>query len=188
MNKPEEKYKFALSEFEQFFKENFHAATLIAYRYLDDPSVVEDIVQESFVILWEKKSAIFQGKDEFRKYLFVTVRNRTISYLRSIKIKNVDIESFLKEFEGFQDEKLYDDEELAIKVSKAIKKLPRKCKGIFMLAYIENLTYNEIAERLSISKNTVKTQMGIAYRILREELEEVYFGLLFFILGKRIDW
>lgn len=184
---PEKKHKPSLSEFEQFFRENFHAATLIAYRYLDDPAIVEDVVQESFIVLWEKQSEIYRDTNELRKYLFVTVRNRTISYLRSIKIKHVDLESSIKELKILSEEKLYDDEELALRVSKAIKKLPRKCKEVFMLAYSENLSYMDIAERLSISKNTVKTQMGIAYRILRDELKEVYFGFLFFVSNRSIN-
>lgn len=182
----EQKYQLSFKEFEKFFRENFQPATLVAFRYITDRTLVEDIVQESFVMLWEKQSEIFTNKEDLRKYLFVTVRNRTISYLRSIKIKQVNLEASLSEIDQSDHEKLYDDEELSIRISKATQKLPYKCREIFMLAYLEDLSYKDIAERLSISKNTVKTQMVIAYRILRKELKELYFGFLFLIAAKKI--
>ncbi|MGV8090816.1 MAG: sigma-70 family RNA polymerase sigma factor [Mangrovibacterium sp.] len=175
----EQKHQLSLKEFERFFRENFQAASLVAFRYISDRSLVEDIVQESFVILWKRQSEIFTNKEDLKKYLFVTVRNRTISYLRSIKIQHVNLDASLTEAVLPESEKLYDDEELSIRIFKAVQKLPPKCKEIFMLAYIGNLTYNDIAGRLLISKNTVKTQMVIAYRILRDELKELYFDLLF---------
>ena len=178
------KYKLSFKDFENFFRENFHAASLVAFRYISDRSMVEDIVQESFVILWEKQSEIFTTKDDLRKYLFVTVRNRAISYLRSIKIKQVDLETFWSEIDQPENEKLFDEEEMSIRIGKAIKKLPVKCREIFLLAYVENFTYNDIANRLSISKNTVKTQMVIAYRILRQELKELYLGFLFLMTAR----
>jgi len=175
----EQKYRLSLKEFENFFRENFQAASLIAFRYISDRALVEDIVQDSFVVIWEKQPQIFTNKEDLQKYLFVTVRNRAISYLRSIKIKHLDLEASLPEADQADHEKLYDDEELAIRIFKAAQKLPARCREIFMLAYMENLSYNHIAERLSISKNTVKTQMVIAYRVLREELKELYLSLLF---------
>lgn len=181
----EQKYRLSLKEFEIFFRENFQAASLIAFRYISDRALVEDIVQESFVVLWEKQAQIFTNKDDLRKYLFVTVRNRTISYLRSVRVKQLDMEACLSEADQTDHEKLYDDEELALRILKATKKLPARCREIFMLAYLENLTYDHIAGRLSISKNTVKTQMVIAYRVLREELKEFYLNLLFLFTARR---
>ncbi len=180
-----EKRQLSLPEFEKFFRENFQAASLIAFRYLSDHLLVEDIVQESFITLWNKKDEIYTTKEDLKKYLFVTVRNRTVSYLRSIKIRQVDLEHSLSEIIQSDSEGLYAEEELSIKIDKAIEKLPVKCREIFLLAYIENLTYNQISERLSISKNTVKTQMVIAYRILRQELKELYFSLLILLYQKR---
>jgi len=181
------KYKLTYNEFEKFFIENYKRACLIVFRYISDHSLVEDIVQESFVILWEKQSKIYTTKEDLRKYLFVTVRNRAISYLRSIKIKNVDLEISLPEIKQMDNEKLYDEEELSVQIEKAIKKLPIKCREIFLLAYVKNLTYNDIAQQLSISKNTVKTQMVIAYRILRQELKELYLEFLLLIFSKKLN-
>ncbi|WP_053179802.1 RNA polymerase sigma-70 factor [Sunxiuqinia dokdonensis] len=173
------KHQLSYKEFETFFRANFQAAALLAFRYLDDPGVVEDIVQESFITLWEKQSEIFRSQEELKKYLLVTVRNRTISYLRSIKIRHVELDAALVEAEA-DDDHLHSDEELAVRISKAIQKLPVKCREVFLLAYSDGLSYKDIAGKLSISKNTVKTQMVIAYRVLRRELKGPNVGLLFF--------
>lgn len=180
------KHHLTYKEFEVFFRENFQAAAMLAFRYLDDPGLVEDIVQESFIILWEKQSEIYRNQEDLKKYLFVTVRNRTISYLRSIKIKHVELEASLAQVET-DDDNLYSDEELAIRISQAIKKLPAKCQEIFLLAYNDGLSYKGIAEKLSISKNTVKTQMVIAYRVLRKELNGIHMSLLFFFRREGIQ-
>ena len=173
------KKRMSPKEYETFFRDNFYSASLIAYRYIEDDAVVKDIVQEAFIIVWEKNPEIYRDYKSLKHYLFITVRNRTISYLRSVKEKYVNLELF-SELKSEDEEKLYPEEELALHISKAITHLPPKCKEIFILAYVNGLTYIEIAEEMSISKNTVKTQMGIAYRILRKELKEVYFN--FFIL------
>ena len=182
----ESKYSLNFNEFELFFRESFQAACLVAYRFIGDKAIIEDIVQESYITLWEKRSEIYKNREELKKYLLVTVRNRSISYLRSIRIKHLNIEKSLPEANLPDEGRLYDEEELAIRISKAIKFLPARCRKIFLLAYTENKTYNEIARQLSISKNTVKTQMAVAYRILREKLKDIYFGFLMFMHRKKI--
>ena len=178
--------KMNLKEYEEFFKENFQSVSLVAYRYIGDSAVVEDIVQESFISIWEKQLKIYRDPQDLKKYLFVTVRNRAISYLRKLKIKQVDLEFSFEIKQEEENKELYPQEELSIRISGAVQQLPPKCKEIFLLAYIEGMTYNAIAEKLSVSKNTIKTQMGIAYQILRRELRDVYRSVLLFITFSRL--
>jgi RNA polymerase sigma-70 factor (ECF subfamily) len=79
----------------------------------------------------------------------------------------------------------FSEEEFAVKIAKSIEDLPPQCKKIFLLAYKDHLTYNEIASTLNLSKNTIKTQMGIAYKILREKLRN-YFMTLFVLPFRRL--
>jgi RNA polymerase sigma-70 factor (ECF subfamily) len=182
----DQKRQLTLKEFEDFFRENFQVATLIVFRYLENRSLAEDIVQESFVKLWEKQNSIDCSPAGLREYLFTIVRNSTISYLRSLKVKYTSLDVASISSDVTEEIRLYDEEELALRVDRAIDKLPRKCREIFRMAYLEELTYNEIAQKLSVSKNTIKTQMGIAYRILRNELRSIYLGLLCLFRKKRI--
>lgn len=64
-----------------------------------------------------------------------------------------------------------------------IDKLPFQCKIVFKLVVLEEMKYKEVADSLSLSVNTVKTQMKIAYKTLRENLRQEQFSLLL-ILSK----
>ena len=56
----------------------------------------------------------------------------------------------------------------------AVNSLPQKCSAVFKLAYLEHLDNHEIAEKLSISINTVKSQKNNAKKQLREQLKHLY--------------
>jgi RNA polymerase sigma-70 factor (ECF subfamily) len=75
-------------------------------------------------------------------------------------------------------------EEFASKINQAIETLPPQCKKIFLLAFIDDLSYQETADALGLSKNTVKTQMGIAYKLLREKLRDSFFSLVLIFFRK----
>jgi RNA polymerase sigma factor (sigma-70 family) len=66
----------------------------------------------------------------------------------------------------------------------ALEKLPEQRRRILELAVFESCTYSQIAEKLNISINTVKTQMGRAYRFLKEELDPKSVHLLFILRSK----
>jgi RNA polymerase sigma-70 factor (ECF subfamily) len=66
----------------------------------------------------------------------------------------------------------------------ALEKLPEQRRRILELAVFESLTYAQIAEKLKISINTVKTQIGRAYRFLKEELDPRSIHLLFLLKSK----
>lgn len=161
-----------LSAFEDFFKENYHTACLVALRYLKNQQEAEDIVQETFLYLWEQRLQL-QIQQSLKQYLLQAVKNRSINFLnRETKF----LEHLNDELEIISDtdsdsKDTFDKEELAVLISKSIDKLPVQCKKIFLLAYVDKLTYKQIAESLNFSKNTIKTQMGIAYKQLRQNLK-----------------
>jgi len=64
-----------------------------------------------------------------------------------------------------------------------IENLPLQCKVVFKLVILEDMKYKDVADSLGISVNTVKTQMKIAYKTLREKLKQEQFSLLLFLFG-----
>lgn len=169
--------------FNDFFSKNYHTACLIALKYVKDYSIAEDLVQDVFITLWEKKEN-FQIHYNLRNYLFTAVKNHSINLIQ----RNKSITTSLSElFIDLPDNDLpdsYSQEELAVRVYKAIQELPQACRSIFKLAYEQNYSYQEIADALQISKNTVKTQMGIAYKQLRIKLNCLIVTFLHFIQKK----
>lgn len=167
----------SISSFEMFFKEHYHVACMVALRYLKNQQEAEDVVQETFLYLWEKRTQL-QIQQSMKQYLLQAVKNRSINFLNRERKFHELINDEMEISENTDVEETFSKEELAVHVSKSIDTLPTQCKKIFLLAYGDNLTYNQIAESLGLSKNTIKTQMGIAYKQLRQHLKS-YLLILF---------
>jgi RNA polymerase sigma-70 factor (ECF subfamily) len=173
----------SVEEFGVFFRQNYHSACLVALRYVKDFRLAEDLVQDVFVAFWEKKDSLLITGN-LKNYLFVAVRNYAINKVQRNKENTVSLAQVLVEISDSELPGNFNDEELAAKISKAIGELPENCRRIFNLAYQHNLTYQQIADALNISKNTVKTQMGIAYKQLRSKLSGVLIALSCIFLKK----
>jgi len=172
------------SSFERFFKANYQLACLIALRYVKSEQIADDIVQEVFVALWQKRDEL-TIRSSLKSYLFNMVRNRSLNYLRDEKQMDEITESAVPSELIDDPNNNFSEEELAVHISKAIDELPAQCKKVFLLAYHERLTYNEIASTLNLSKNTIKTQMGIAYKMIRFKLSAYFLNLFSFSFGRR---
>lgn len=164
------------------FRSHFNSLCFFATGYVKDFGNAREIVQASFVALWEKRQSIDPAKS-VRSYLTTSVRNRCINYLRDHKKYSHDL--LLLEEAGYQKEKSESDKlvekELEKKIASAIGELPEKCREIFLLSRHENLRYQQIADRLKISVKTVETQMSKALQHMRLRLAE-YLTMLFLIL------
>jgi RNA polymerase sigma-70 factor (ECF subfamily) len=185
MNKEVDSNHYLSSEFEFgiFFRENYHTACLVALKYVKDNQLAEDLVQDVFVTLWEKRST-FRAQINLRNYFLTAVRNHAINLILRNKSVTTSLSELFIDLPEEENSNFYSKEELAVRVFKAIQELPQGCQTIFKLAYEQNFTYQEIADTLQISKNTVKTQMGIAYKQLREKLNNLIFNLLSIFLKK----
>lgn len=181
-----ENIQFVLNDvgsYGKFFTENYHTACLVASRYLYDNQEIEDIVQEVFVKIWEKRKAI-KIQSNLKNYLFNSVKNTCINHVQRKKeiIAGFD-QAGLQQWENEAGDQFI-SEEFASKINQAIETLPPQCKKIFLLAFIDDLSYQETADALGLSKNTVKTQMGIAYKLLREKLRDSFFSLVLIFFRK----
>ncbi|WP_423127910.1 RNA polymerase sigma-70 factor [Gaoshiqia sp. Z1-71] len=164
------------SSFEAFFKRNYQLSCLVALRYVKSEQEAEDIVQETFLYLWQKRAEL-KIQQNLKNYLLNAVKNRSINYLqREKKFDELPNHSFLSNLNEDPNEH-FSEEELAVHIARSIETLPLQCRKIFLLAYNDRLTYDEIASTLNLSKNTIKTQMGIAYKILKERLKNYFLNL-----------
>ncbi len=120
-------------------------------------------MQEVFIYLWEE-SHLISIKKSLKSYLFITVRNRCINHLKTIKITDTDHLIDLNLITTLNSDifETYNDEEkvrLYEKVHEIIAVLPDKMKQIVIMKYINDYKYKEIADELDVSINTVKTQL-----------------------------
>lgn len=160
-------------QFESIFKTHFEGLCRFANRFLHDTDSSQEIVQDVFINLWQKRDTIDPEK-QIRSYLFTSVKNRCLNHIRDNKkfrsyLLDVEIEMEIP----VNDHDMLVAEELKRRIQEAFEKLPPKCRQVFELSRFEEMKYKEIAERLKISVKTVEVQISKALRILRDELGEL---------------
>jgi len=176
-------YLSSEDRFSDFFCKNYKTACLIALKYVKEYNLAEDLVQDVFIMLWEKKENL-QIHTNLSNYLFTAVKNHSINLVQRNRSITTSLSELFVDLPEEEASNSFSQEELAVKVYKAIQELPQACQAIFRLAYEQNYSYQEIADTLHVSKNTVKTQMGIAYKQLRIKLNHLIVSLLNIIQKK----
>lgn len=137
--------------------------------YLKDTDTAEQVLQDVFVVLWKKRAQL--KIDNFKAYIYVTARYHVFTHLRAAKLDPVEyIEHYEEHLEqadyNIAEEKLnYND--LKVQLEESLKKLPKRCREIFWMSRIENLSNEEISVKLGISKRTVENQITQASSHLR---------------------
>ncbi|MFC1724158.1 RNA polymerase sigma factor [candidate division KSB1 bacterium] len=141
-----------------------------AFSYLKDSQLAEDIVQDVFVNIWLKKENL-NPELSIKSYLYKAVQNQVFKHYRRLKLVQKASEYMVLNVEQTENpDESFDKNELSKIVQGSVEKLPDKCREIFILNRYHDLKYAEIAEIQNISINTVKTQMGRAFKMLRKEL------------------
>lgn len=137
-----------------------------------DDLLAEDIVQDTFVYIWENESN-FNDKISTKVFLYRTVKNKCLNYNKHLSVKNAFADSqSLNQYEENLFDKNYIQEETIRLIYEAIELLPENCKNIIDLS-LKGLKNEDIANALKLSVNTVKTHKKTAYQILRIKLKDI---------------
>jgi RNA polymerase sigma-70 factor, ECF subfamily len=131
----------------------------------------ENILQDVFLNLWENRHNV-EKDSSVKYYIFTIAYNSAISIIRK-KTRETRFIDYLKSLQELnQDPPNLEVEynELTKKVNKIIDHLPQRQKEVYILHKLENLKYQEIAERLNISVNTIETHMSRALKTIQEKL------------------
>ena len=172
--------------FEYFFKTYFEGLYNYALQITKDSVQAEEIVSETFVLVWEKKEVInLYGSP--KAYFYKAVYNQCLNYFKHKKVDDKYKEFFIhhlpssefpKSYIGYPLETLIDKEFQEI-LEKSIQKLPNQRKRIFMMSRFEDKKNKEIAEILGVSVNTVKTQILRALKTIGDDVKDLL--VLFFV-------
>ena len=160
--------------FDKIYVLHYSRMHRFAKEYVLSDEDAENIVQDVFLLLWERKD-VLDIQISLVSYLFSLVKNKCLDFLRH----KVVVEEYKKELSlklsalELLNYTLSSEEDIERIVSNAINKLPERCKLIFLKSRVEGKKYKEIADELEISVNTVENQMAIALRKLRIELKEM---------------
>jgi RNA polymerase sigma-70 factor (ECF subfamily) len=178
------------SAFEGFFKENYDAFCRFANGFTHDPDDAEEVVQNTFVKLWESRKTLVIGNHP-KAYLFTMIRNACLNQIKHISIR--------EEYKKHNEQELQDTEDrseavhptLQEKIQSAIHKMPTQRTKIFEMSRFEGLKYREIADHLNISIKTVENHMGSAMKDLRLEFKDyLHIAFVFYLiegLGENVN-
>jgi RNA polymerase sigma-70 factor, ECF subfamily len=143
----------------------------VAFRMIEDNSYAEDIVQDLILNLWNKRENL-DIKISLGAYLKRATINRSLNYLRSNHNKledSITAPDVVSQDKGSQD--IMEQTELESQIHNIIEQLSPKCKIVFKMSRFEEMTYQEIAETLSLSVKTVENHIAKALKILRISLQ-----------------
>lgn len=160
--------------FNVLFKRYWRKLFMNAYAYLKDKDACEEIIQDIFIYLWNKRK--YLEIESFPKYLTAATRYKVFNHLRSAKLSPL---SYLKDIDDTIGNSCANEGDENIKQTELIQQLhsyldllPNRCKEIFVMSRLEHLSNEEIAARLNISKRTVENQVTSALRQLRLSLKD----------------
>ena len=151
-----------------------------AFRHVGDDSITEDFVQTAFLNLWERREN-FRLVSAVKGFLYLNVRNACLNYLKRKRVEARHEQELAREMSEQESVDAALEEEVTALVYEALKELSEQARRI-VLQTMEGASNAEIAERLEISVNTVKTLKLRAYRIHRERLKGIRWLLFFHLL------
>lgn len=168
---------------EKIFNDYYEALCLYAFKLTKDHSLAEDVVQDAFFVLFKNEHIVKLDATDVVSYLYGTVRNMCLNQFRREKV----IERYWQKVSyadkvdaKFDMELIYS--EVLTSVYKIIENMPEGCAKVFRLGYLEGLSNKEVAEKLNISTNTVKTQKRRGMIMLRKNLNPEFLPLVLYFL------
>lgn len=170
---------------EKLFRQYYKILRAYAFRLVNDTSAAEDIVQDVFVALWNKRDYL-DADAAIKSYLFKSVYNKSLNYLSSKKYTEEDsLEIFVDQLsvlqaDGGNQENLFLMKELQKEIEHFTETLSHQTKKVFILSRTDGLKIPEIAEQMKLSHKTVEKYLSKALANLRIYLKDK--GLLAFLI------
>jgi RNA polymerase sigma-70 factor (family 1) len=158
----------------------------LAFRFLKEKELSEEVVQETFINLWISRKKL-DANGNLWLYIYVIAKRLSLNTLREIykseSFFNQLIHQITELHNGTEEDIL--GHELEKFTTQIIQKLPKQQQLVFKMSRVDGLTHNEIALRLQISPNTVKNHIGEALKTIKADLKRsdlLYFvALIYFI-------
>lgn len=167
--------------FEKTYTQYWKKLTAFSYTMTQDNDLAQNIVQDVFVDLWERRNDIEINAIE--PYLFRAVKNQVFKHYQNNKFDKTILED---KFEDYViDHFATIDPEVMDVLYSLLEKLPEKRKEVLLMYKMQDMTIDQIADELGISKQTVKNQISSGLKQLREGLKDLVWMAPFIILHQK---
>lgn len=166
--------------FKHIYNMFFKPLSSYCYKIVGDVELTNDLVQECFVVLWNKRQE-FESVESVRYFLYTSLRNRCINQMKHKKITDSYQQQTFKEDNSIDLNNDYLDliieEEARRQLKEAIDSLPESNRKVILLS-LKDKQNQEIASILGLSVNTVRNQKQRGYDLLRKKLSPTHIFFL----------
>jgi len=159
------------SAFTEVYNRHKGELFLFAMKLVKDEDLAADLVQDVLISFWDRRE-VAAVKSTIAAYLFKALRYRFFDWVDQQKVRAdyaASFQQFIDAGEWVTDNQVA-EKELMTFVEAQIERLPEKMRAVFIMSYKENLSYQEIGERLNISEKTAHNQANNALKILKLKL------------------
>ena len=161
-----------LVAFEQLFRKFRPGLVAFATSIIGRSNDAEELVHDVFIAIWNRESNDLDPNG-IKSYLFTSVKNRCLNFIKKSKLDVTDINEEAPVFDAnVNAHTSMVAKESEKRIHLLIDQLPKKCKQVFLMSRIYELSYKEIAEILEITPKTVENQISIALKFLKENFNK----------------
>lgn len=164
------------SVFGTTYKTYYHPLCFYASKIVGEHA--EDVVENLFIKLWDKKQ-VFNDSGHLRAFLYHATRNACLDFLKSDKRRAVSADVYPAEDAGTDHLQTLIEAETYAEIYRAVHSLPAQCAKVIELGFFEGFSNKEIAQKLGLSEQTVKNHKLRALNLLKEKLSGRAFLLVF---------
>lgn len=164
---------------EQLYTRYWQQLFMAAFNVLKNKAACEDIVQEAFLQLWQRRKAL-TIHTSLEAYLFTIVRYTVFKYIKSEQSHSQVFENLQERLQYITPEDIVVEKNIRSQLTGIVNSLPEKCREIYLLSREEQLSHHEIATRLNISTKTVENHITIALKKIRFNITRMT-GLFFLL-------
>ncbi len=154
--------------YDQLFRENFGPLCFFASRIIGDEKLAEDIVQDCFINLWNRRKGL-EHVQSIRSYLYTSVRYRCIDHKRTNRLSTAGLPEELLQADGDPDaEALLIMAETVRNLYQLLEAIPARMREVIKLYYLEGKSYKEIGNLLQTDPETIRNQRFKALKMIRK--------------------
>jgi len=156
--------------FDKVYNHYLHSIYSFVIKFVKSPELTKDLTQEIFIRIWENRSRLSKVKS-FRAYLFVTARNHVLNFLREASSSNVILTEIINSYASPQGANEMISKEYEQWLHNVLESMSPQMRAAFKLCREQNKSYDEVADLLQITKNTVKKHMVRSMRVIKGRLD-----------------
>jgi len=172
--------------FSELYYRYHNALGIYIYQLTGSRELSEEIVQDVFLKIWIGREALAEVNN-FKAWLFIVSKNHALNSLRTLVKERTLKKNWSRDhqFSHTKDEAAFNDDSYML-IDQAINQLPEQQKKVFILSRYRRLKYKEIAKELNLSRETVKSYLGLAVssitKFVNSKFSPVFWIAYFFFL------